>query len=66
MGSKGDNGDLVALRAENARLREVMREAWGSLACADMQSLPSDDQIIMGRIREAATMLRMAMRDQKA
>ena len=53
---------ISELEKENKRLREAMREAWGDLACADTQSLESDDQIIMGHVRAAAAILRAALR----
>ena len=37
--------------------REIIREAYGSLGAAIVQSLPTDDQIIMSRVREAHTLL---------
>lgn len=52
--------EVTRLRERDAHLRAAMLEAEGSLRCADVQSLASDDQIIMGRVREAATVLRVA------
>lgn len=52
--------------AERDRLREAAMEAHGGLRCADVQSLPSDDQIIMGHVREAANLLEAALRRIKA
>ena len=37
--------------------REIIRDAYGCLGAAIVQSLPTDDQIIMGEVREAHTLL---------
>lgn len=37
--------------------REVIREAYGNLGAAIAQSLPSDDQIILERVRKALALL---------
>ena len=52
--------EVTVLKERNAFLQAAMLEAAESLRCADTQSLASDDQIIMGHVREAATVLRMA------
>lgn len=50
-------------------LNDDLLEIIGHLGAADVQSLPSDDQIIMGHVRDAYTLAiklrRMAFADQR-
>jgi len=46
-------------------LRELILEIHGHLGAAIIQSLPSDDQIIMGHVREAYAMLRTILEGTK-
>jgi hypothetical protein len=41
--------------------RQLIIDAWAHLACANSQSLDSDDQIIMGHVRDAVEALRKLM-----
>jgi hypothetical protein len=56
---------IAELEAENARLRASILEAYGEVGAAAMQSLDSDDQIIMGHVRDAARILRSALAGRK-
>lgn len=42
-----------------------IEEAFGHLAGALMQSIPSDDQIIIGHMREAHDLLQAELRDRR-
>lgn len=55
--------ELAGMRRLEVLRRELLLEALGGLMCAEGQSLPSDDQIIMGHVREAIIMLRVAMKE---
>lgn len=35
------------------REREMIVDLWAHLQCAERQSIPTDDQIIMGHVRDA-------------
>lgn len=37
--------------------RQIILDAWAHLACANSQSIETDDQIIMGHVRDAAEAL---------
>ena len=43
------------------RLKKMLEDAYGHVAAAELQSIPSDDQIIAGHVRDAAGLLKGAM-----
>ena len=43
------------------RLKKILEDAYGHVAAAELQSIPSDDQIIAGHVRDAAGLLKGAM-----
>ena len=43
------------------RLKKLLEDAYGHVAAAELQSIPSDDQIIAGHVRDAAGLLKGAM-----
>ena len=45
--------EMTELQAANEKLREAMNEIYSHLAAAISQSIPTDDQIIMGHVRDA-------------
>ena len=53
---------IASLEAESERLRAAMLDALGEVGAADVQSLASDDQIIMGHVRDAASILHAALK----
>ena len=42
--------------------RKIILDAWAHLACALSQSIPSDDPIIIGHMRDAATILQTLLK----
>jgi len=55
---------IASLKAEIERLRAAMLDALGEVGAADVQSLASDDQIIMGHVRDAASILHAALKGE--
>ena len=43
------------------RLKKLLEDAYGHVAAAELQSIPSDDQIIAAHVRDAAGLLKGAM-----
>ena len=51
---------MLATKEHLKALVSVMNDARSHLICAMWQSLPSDDQIIMGHVRDAAKLLEVS------
>ena len=57
----GDIQTIASLRERIGALEEQIREARSNTGCALMQTVPSDDQIIMDRVRLAHKILEEAV-----
>jgi len=57
--------EAVAAEETCERFRVAMTLAYGHVGVADVQSVPSDDAIIMGHVRAAAKMLKEALLHKK-
>ena len=57
----GDIQTIASLREQIGALEEQIREARSNTGCALMQTVPSDDQIIMDRVRLAHKILEEAV-----
>lgn len=53
----GEGSEYEGIGYTKPEIYEILREIYGHLGAAETQSIPSDDQIIMGHVRDALAMV---------